>query len=104
MDYQLSYKDAAAYTDAMEYLLKHFNEFPASVPSGGPIPEISVTYFKSHRFVLTPEGEVVFGDCMVPGINKSDFDNYRREVYEPEMAFDLHPGKDGKKKNSGGTQ
>ena len=98
MNYPLSYKDAAAYTDAMEYLIKHFDEFPAKVPQGGPIPEISVSYYKSHRFVLTPEGEVVFGDCMVPGINKADFDNYRREVFEPQMAGDSRSDKGGKKR------
>ena len=47
MNYPLSYKDCVAYTDAMEYLIKHFDEFPSKVPQGGPIPEISVTYYLS---------------------------------------------------------
>ncbi|WP_368928379.1 hypothetical protein [Mixta calida] len=81
MDYKISYKDSVEYTDAMEYLIKHFDEFPAKVPQGGPTPEISVAYHKAHRFVLTPEGEVVFGNCMVPGINAAEFNDYRRSVY-----------------------
>jgi len=87
MDYLLSYRDTVKYTDAMEYLIRHFAEFPKSVPPGGPTPEISVSYHKAHRFVLTPEGEVVFGDCMVPGINAADFDGYRQSVFEPATAM-----------------
>ncbi|MEX3240498.1 hypothetical protein [Serratia quinivorans] len=80
MNYRLSYKETIAYTDAMEYLITHFAEFPAKVPSGGPTTEISVPYHKNHRFVLTPEGEVVFGDCIIPGINAKEFNEYRRQV------------------------
>ncbi|KGA31143.1 MULTISPECIES: hypothetical protein [Pectobacterium] len=80
MDYRLSYKETLEYTDAMEYLINHFAEFPEFVPAGGPTKEISVPYYKSHRFVLTPEGKVVFGDCMVPGINAQEFNEYRQKV------------------------
>lgn len=81
MNYRLSLKDSVEYTDAMEYLIKHFDEFPAKVPPGGPTPEISVTYWRWHRFVLTPDGEIVFGDCLIPGINADEFNDYRRTVY-----------------------
>lgn len=100
MNYRLSYKEAAEYTDAMEYLIKHFDEFPTRVPQGGPTPEISVAYHKSHRFVLTPDGEIVFGNCLIPGINKAEFEEYRRVVFEPEMDGDSRSDKGGKSKGN----
>lgn len=86
MKYYLRYQDVINYVDAMEYLIKHFEEFPTKIPKGGPVPEISVAYFKSHRFVLTDEGEIVFGDGLVPGINAEDFNAYRSTFYlmEPQ--------------------
>ncbi|TXE58989.1 hypothetical protein [Serratia nematodiphila] len=80
MNYLLDYKQAIAYTDAMEFLISHYAEFPAKVPSGGPCAEISNALHKNHRFILTPEGEVVFGDCIIPGINAEEFNEYRRTV------------------------
>lgn len=80
MDYRLSYSETVAYTDAMEYLIQHFAEFPASVPPGGPAVDISVPYHRNHRFVLTTEGEIVFGDCIIPGITAQDFNEYRQKV------------------------
>lgn len=64
------------YWDAIEYLYQNWGVFPSSVPAGGPSPEISQCYWKSHRFILTTKGEVVFGDCIVPGINKQEFEEY----------------------------
>ncbi|MFV9079553.1 hypothetical protein ABQ397_25065 [Serratia fonticola] len=80
MDYRLSYSETVAYTDAMEYLIRHFEEFPESVPVGGPAVDISVPYHRNHRFVLTTEGEIVFGDCIIPGITAQDFNEYRQKV------------------------
>ncbi|WP_447887678.1 hypothetical protein [Serratia fonticola] len=80
MDYTLNYNDAITYTDAMEYLIRHFAEFPKSVPPGGLSKNISVEYFNRHRFVKTLQGEVVFADCIIPGITAQDFNEYRQKV------------------------
>ncbi|MFM7945903.1 hypothetical protein [Hafnia paralvei] len=84
----MNYREAIERTDAIEYLIKHFPEFPSSVPNGGPTKEISVSYFKQFRFVLTHDGEVIFGDCMVPGITADDFNEYKHSVLQ--LAGDSH--------------
>lgn len=80
MNHRLDYKHAIAYTDAMEFLISHYAEFPEKVPTGGPCAEISDALHKNHRFILTPDGEVVFGDCIIPGIKAEEFNEYRRTV------------------------
>lgn len=102
MNYRLSYKEAAEYTDAMEYLIKHFDEFPERIPQGGPTPEISVAYHKNHRFVQTPEGEIVFGNCIIPGVNAEEFENYRKSMFEPQFERDSRKQQHGKQQKAGG--
>lgn len=71
------------YCDAMEYLYEEWGNFPCFIPGGGPAREISRKYFKNWRFVLTPEGEIVFGNCFIPGITRAAFLEFKA-VMEPE--------------------
>lgn len=57
----------------MEYLYEEWGNFPCFVPGGGPHRTISREYFKNWRFVLTHEGEIVFGNCLIPGITRAAF-------------------------------
>lgn len=68
--------------DALEYLVNNWGEFPRVVPEGGPCETISECYYKNWRFVLTLEGEIVFANCISPGITREEFERYRATVGE----------------------
>jgi hypothetical protein len=82
----LSPTEQLSYWDAMDFLYKNYSQFPSSIPSGGPHEDISIPYFKSHRFIKCDSGEIVFGDCIVPGINRNEFIEYR-EMLNTEIIF-----------------
>lgn len=69
-------KERLEYCDAMEYLYREWGNFPTFVPGGGPTKEISQQYYKNWRFVLTPENEIVFGNCLVPGITREAYQQF----------------------------
>ncbi len=64
------------YFDALDYLYRNFKTFPEDIPDGGPTRDISLRYWNNHRFIRTPDGEIVFGDCIVPGITKRGYNEY----------------------------
>lgn len=69
-------KERLEYCDAMEYLYQEWGNFPTFVPGGGPVKEISQQYYKNWRFVLTPENEIVFGNCLVLGITREAYQQF----------------------------
>ncbi|HEF7276276.1 TPA: hypothetical protein ACGBPZ_004572 [Yersinia enterocolitica] len=77
----MMYSDAIQYTDAMEWLLDNYQQFPDKVLTSEACKEISNRMFKNWRWVLTLEGEVIFGNCIQPGITKEAFDRCKLEAF-----------------------
>jgi len=75
----MNYNDAIQREDAMEWLLETYDEFPKRVPRG-PTKDISEPMFGNWRWVLSPDGEIVFGNCYQPGILKAEFDERKSEA------------------------
>lgn len=80
--YHWNDKERLEYCDAMEYLFENWGNFPTFVPYGGPTPEISREYYKRWRFVLTHENEIVFGNCLTPGITREAFEAFKQTMEE----------------------
>lgn len=78
-------KERLEYCDAMEYLHMRWGKFPDSVPQGGPTPEISREYWRDWRFVLTPENEIVFGNCLIPAVTREAFEAYVQNITNCEV-------------------
>ncbi|RKR53198.1 hypothetical protein C7387_4339 [Yokenella regensburgei] len=74
----MDYKDAVIREDAMEYLIRHYAEFPADVPVG-PSKNVSDRMFINWRWVRCLDGEIVFANCIQEGITANDF-NARKET------------------------
>ena len=66
--------------DALEYLFNNWGTFPDSIPEGGLTRDISIAYFKTWRFVRTLQGEIVFGNCISPGVTRQEFESYVEKV------------------------
>lgn len=66
--------------DALEYLYNNWGTFPDTVPKGGVSKDISSPYFRNWRFVRTLDGEIVFGNCISPGITRGEFEAYAQSV------------------------
>ncbi|CNF52129.1 hypothetical protein PGS49_19800 [Yersinia intermedia] len=77
----MRYSDAIQYTDAMEWLLDNYQQFPDKVLTSEKCKEISNRMFKNWRWVLTLDGEVIFGNCIQPGITKEAFDRCKLEAF-----------------------
>lgn len=69
-------KERLEYCDAMEYLFEEWGNFPMFIPCGGPTKEISRQYWKNWRFIMTLQGEIVFGNCLIPGITREDYQQF----------------------------
>lgn len=69
-------KERLEYCDAMDYLFDEWGNFPMFIPSGGPAKDISRKYFGRWRFVMTMEGEIVFGNCLIPGITRTAYEQF----------------------------
>lgn len=57
----------------MCYLLEKYDEFPSDM-------DINIQMkaeFKGFRFVKSLEGEVLFGNCIVPAITADDFYQFK---------------------------
>jgi hypothetical protein len=54
--------------DAVYWLRENIRHFPKSMDM-----DVSNKLYKKFRFVRCPDGEIVFGDCIVPGITEQDF-------------------------------
>lgn len=65
--------DKHAWIDAMSYLLDNYSEFPADMD----VDIQRKAEFKNFRFVKSPDGVVLFANCMVPGITADDFNQFR---------------------------
>lgn len=72
-----SYNDSLAFYDALDWLVKNFEEFPTEILGNG-LKDISIAYYKSYRFVVSvPDEELVFSDCRLPGITEQMFNEYK---------------------------
>ena len=56
--------------DAVQWLRKNIGYFPKSMDM-----DISNRIYKNFRFIRYLDGEIVFGNCIVPGITEQDFIN-----------------------------
>lgn len=56
--------------DAVYWLRKNIGHFPKSLDM-----DISGKIYKNFRFIRCLDGEIVFGNCIVPGITEQDFIN-----------------------------
>ena len=56
--------------DAVYWLRKNIGHFPKSMDT-----DISNKIYKNFRFIRCLDGEIVFGNCIVPGITEQDFTN-----------------------------
>lgn len=72
-EYYFTDADKHAWMDAMSYLLDNYSEFPADMD----VDIQQEPEFKNFRFVKSPEGVVLFANCMVPGITADDFNQFR---------------------------
>lgn len=54
--------------DAVHWLRRNVQHFPKSLDK-----DVSGKIYKNFRFIRCPDGEIVFGDCIVPGITEEDF-------------------------------
>lgn len=54
--------------DAVYWLRKNIGHFPKSMDV-----DISNKIYKNFRFIRCLDGEIVFGNCIVPGITERDF-------------------------------
>lgn len=80
-DYPMEYEDTVHYTDGIEWLIQNYDEFPETVPPGMCL-EISDPVWMDWRFVLSlPDYEVVFGNCIIPGVTREIFNAYKRKVW-----------------------
>lgn len=78
----MNYDDAVEYSDAMEWLIEHYDEFPNQVPGGAEnlSRNVSGRMFKNWRWVLTLDLELVFANCIQQGITRQDFISRKAEV------------------------
>ncbi len=72
-EYYFTDADKHAWMDAMSYLLENYSEFPADMD----VDIQRKAEFKNFRFVKSPDGAVLFANCMVPGITADDFNQFR---------------------------
>ncbi|EPS9063924.1 hypothetical protein [Providencia stuartii] len=61
------------WTEAMSYLLDNYDDFPTDMDVNIQVK----AEFKGFRFVKSPEGEVLFGNCIVPAITADDFYQFK---------------------------
>ena len=54
--------------DTVHWLRRNVQHFPKSMDS-----DIMGKIYKNFRFVRCADGEIVFGNCIVPGITEEDF-------------------------------
>lgn len=72
-EYIFTDKDKHEWTDAMCYLLGRYDEFPSDMDVNiQPKPE-----HKDFRFIKSPEGKILFGNCIVPAITADDFYQFK---------------------------
>lgn len=78
----MNYDDAVEYSDAMEWLIDHYDEFPRQVPGGAEnlSRNVSGRMFKNWRWVMTLDMELVFANCIQQGITKQAFESRKAEV------------------------
>lgn len=75
-----SYIESLERTDALEWLVTHYDCFPTEI-KGGITKEIGPTLYKQWRFIKLLDGELVFSDIgMNDCIREYDFEHYRKEV------------------------
>lgn len=68
-EYMFTDKDKHEWTDVMCYLLGKYDEFPSDMDVNiQPKPE-----YKDFRFIKSPDGKILFGNCIVPAITADDF-------------------------------
>lgn len=66
--------------DALEYLAREWGNFPTTVPSSRACKDISIAFFRDWRFIRVPDGEIVFGNCISPGITAADLEEFKMRV------------------------
>lgn len=75
----MNYDDSLKRTDAIEWLVTHYDYFPTEIKVE-VAKGIGPTLFKDWRFVMTLEGELLFANCLQPGISEHDFELYHKQV------------------------
>lgn len=74
------YNSAVQHNDALEYLLAHYDTFPTIaevLPSGATL---SQALFRNWHWIITLDNELVFGNCIDPGITKDYFDQRQTQL------------------------
>lgn len=74
------YEDAVIRSDAVEYLLEKYTQFPSEIPTGGPSRHVSDRIFQDWRWVKTIDDEVVFANCIQCCVSKEDFNKCKAEL------------------------
>lgn len=69
-------KDCTEWFSAMDWLSSNLFSFPDEIEEGY-IKDIGFCLYKNWKFVKCLDGEIVFGNMVIPAITKQDFDNYR---------------------------
>ena len=78
----MDYSDAVEYSDAIEWLIEHYAEFPNQVPGSAEniSRNVSGRMFMNWRWVMTLDMELVFANCIQQGITKQAFESRKAEV------------------------
>ncbi len=75
----MRYEEAVKREDAMEWLLKTYHSFPDDIPRG-MLRDVSQSQYKDWRWVRCPDGEIIFANCIEPGITREEFDARKEMV------------------------
>lgn len=77
----MNYQDAILREDAMEWLIRNYYQFPTDIaPGNGMSVNVSGRVFANWRWVRTLDGEILFANCIQPGISADDFNERLKEA------------------------
>jgi len=77
----MDYKDAILREDAMEWLLRNYYRFPDDIAPGKSMSvNVSDVIFADWRWVRTLDGEILFANCIQPGISADEFNERLKEA------------------------
>lgn len=80
-----NYEESVSWMDTMEWLCFNYLIFPDDIVDGYT-KDIGKEVYKNWRFTrVLPENEIYFGNCLLPGINKEMYEEYKCKMKIKEI-------------------